>query len=50
MEIQIFTSDPDNVNPEEIARTLLHAGWFVGSVDVNDGERVWRYEQQLSTN
>lgn len=41
MEIEISTSDPDAVDPREVAETLQAAGWFVLSVSVNEGERYW---------
>lgn len=40
MEIIIYTSDPDNVDPRHIA-SLLGSEYLVLSVVVNDGERGW---------
>lgn len=41
MEIQIATSDPTAVDPQEIAELLERAGFFVMSINVNEGERYW---------
>lgn len=41
MDVEIYTSDPDAVDPAEVARALEVAGYFVSSVTVNEGERTW---------
>jgi hypothetical protein len=41
MDVMIYTSDPDNVNPAEIAEALGKANYLVASVSINDGERTW---------
>ena len=41
MNVLIYTSDPDNVDPAEIAAAIEGANYFVMSVDVNDGTRTW---------
>lgn len=43
MDISIYTSDSDNVDPQDVATRLGLAGYLVLSVDVNDGERYWSY-------
>lgn len=42
MNIEISTSDPDNVDPAVIAAAVEQAGLFVLEVVVNEGERTWR--------
>lgn len=46
MNVDIHTSDPDAVDPAEVAAALNAAGYFVISVDVNDGERTWEEGEQ----
>jgi len=41
MDVMIYTSDPDAVDPAEVAQLLSNGGFFVASVNVNDGERRW---------
>lgn len=41
MNIDIATSDPDAIDPAEIAKVLENADYFVATVNVNDGERQW---------
>jgi hypothetical protein len=41
MDIEISTSDPDSVDPEEIAAAIEGAGYFVLRISVNEGERTW---------
>jgi len=41
MIIDVYTSDPDNVDPLEIAAILTRHGYIVREVDVNDWERHW---------
>jgi hypothetical protein len=41
MDVMIYTSDPDAVDPEAVAQLLSNGGFFVASVVVNDGERRW---------
>lgn len=43
MDIEISTSDPDSVDPEDIAMTLRAKGYFVLSVSINEGERTWKW-------
>jgi len=46
MDIMIYTSDPDKVDPAEIADALSKANYLVLSVNVNDGERTWEMGEQ----
>ena len=41
MEIEISTSDPEAVDPKEIAHLIELGGFYVASVSINDGERRW---------
>lgn len=41
MDVDIRTSDPDKVDPEEVAQLLSNGGFFVASVTINGGERKW---------
>lgn len=41
MNVEIHTSTPDAVDPQEVAQALIAAGFLVLSVDVNEGERTW---------
>ena len=41
MDIEISTSDPDTVDPGDIAAAIERAGYFVLSVSVNEGARYW---------
>jgi hypothetical protein len=41
MDVEISTSDADNVSPAEVAAWLVRGGWTVLSVTVNEGERTW---------
>jgi hypothetical protein len=41
MDVMIYTSDPDHVDPDIVRLALEQAGFFVASVNVNDGERKW---------
>lgn len=41
MEIEISTSDPESVDPFEIAAAIELTGLRVLSVSVNEGERHW---------
>ncbi len=34
MEIVIYTSDPDNIDPDEIAQAIKSLGYSVGSISV----------------
>lgn len=42
MNVDIHTSSPDGVDPEDVAKVLEKGGYFVLEVNVNDGERVWQ--------
>ena len=42
MDVEISTSSPEAVDPAVVAFTLQQAGFFVLSVDVNEGERTWK--------
>lgn len=44
MDVEISTSDPDNVDPVRVKDALEAANFFVLSVSVNEGERVWNYD------
>src|SRR3954463_5179378 len=46
MDISIHTSDPDNVDPAAVKNALEEANFFVLSVNVNDGERVWNFSPE----
>jgi len=50
MDISIFTSSPEAVDPAEIADALEKAGYLVISVDVNEGERVWTMGEKDTPN
>jgi hypothetical protein len=41
MDVMLYTSDPDQVDPYVVRNALEAAGFFVASVTVNDGERKW---------
>lgn len=41
MDVHIYTSDPEAVDPERIAHLLEGDNFFVLSVTINDGERKW---------
>lgn len=41
MNIEISTSDPDAVDPEEIGRLIERRGYYVATVSVNEGQRLW---------
>jgi hypothetical protein len=41
MDVMIYTSDPDAVDPVQIALVLSNANYFVASVNINDGVRKW---------
>lgn len=41
MDVTIYTSDPDAVDPERIAELLEADNFFVRSVVINSGERSW---------
>lgn len=42
MEVEIWTSDADAVDPAEVARLLeKHGNFYVHSVTINDNERTW---------
>lgn len=45
MNVMVYTSDPDSVDPAFVAGTLETAGFFVASVSINDGERLWELGQ-----
>ena len=42
MDVEISTSSPEAVNPAAVALALQQAGFFVLSVDINEGERTWK--------
>lgn len=44
MHVEISTSDPDHVDPAEIAAAIEAAGYFVLEVSVNEGQRAWAAE------
>lgn len=41
MDVSIHTSDPEHVDPVKVKEALELGGFFVISVDINDGERGW---------
>lgn len=41
MNVHIYTSDPDAVDPARIAEVLEADNFFVLGVEINDGERSW---------
>lgn len=44
MNIEISTSDAEQVDPTDIAEILTSYGFFVMSVSVNEGERFWQVD------
>ena len=41
MDIMVYTSDPDSIDPQHIAELLEADHFFVLSVNVNEGDRLW---------
>lgn len=40
MEIRIYSSSPESIDPKEIMAAVEAAGYFVLSVEVVDGESI----------